>query len=308
MSPLHEQWPGPAVSARAGGPGRALPALLLALALPAGGAAAPALEYGPEAEARFVERCAGGDAAAPAAAPCRRLMEWLQAELGYAAFLEAIEDASLAFAHRGESHPAGVGRPVAAWPVVTPASFQTMGGAVPERRRPIPLALASGAVAPSAGSGGHAMSPPPAAAMAPPGLDILLTLHAEGAQIYECRSAGDGRLAWQFREPVATLLDGGRTVGRHYAGPSWEMADGSGMVTARVAGRLPGAGAEDIPWLRLEVTDRSGAGNGPLSAASAILRVNTAGGVAQGPCTAAGAVRSVAYAADYIFLAPSPRE
>jgi hypothetical protein len=287
MSTMHEGRPGSAAPASARGRGRTLPALLLALALPGGGAAAPALEYGPEAETRFLERCTGRDAAAPEAAPCRRLMERLQAEIGYEAFLE-IADASYA---------AAAARPVAADPArrdIAVASVQRGGDAVRPRPRPGPLTLVAAAAAPDP-------------AMAPPGLAVLLTLHAEGAQIYECRGGGDGRLAWQFREPVATLLEGGRTVGRHYAGPSWEMADGSGRLTARVAGRLPGAGAEDIPWLRLAVMERSGAGGG-LSTASAILRVNTAGGVADGPCTEAGALRSVAYAADYVFLAPSRRE
>src|SRR2546421_10876903 len=37
-----------------------------------------------------------------------------------------------------------------------------------------------------------------------------------------------------FREPIATLLLDGKTVGRHYAGPNWEHADGSAVV-AKVA-------------------------------------------------------------------------
>jgi hypothetical protein len=277
-----------------------LPALLLVLALPGGSAAAPALEYGPEAETRFVERCTGRDAAAPEAAPCRRLMEWLQAELGYAAFLEAAADLSSAFEHRTVAD--------AARQDITVGSFRSGDRLVHGRSQPPPLALVSVAAAPSSRGRVEAVAATPNPVTAPPGLAILLTLHAEGAQVYECRLAGDGRLAWQFREPIATLLEGGRTVGRHYAGPSWEMADGSGKVSARVAGRLPGAGADDIPWLRLEVTERSEAASGPLSTVSTILRVNTVGGVADGPCTEAGTLRNVAYAADYVFLAPSRRQ
>jgi hypothetical protein len=44
--------------------------------------------------------------------------------------------------------------------------------------------------------------------------------HAEGAQIYECKAGADGKLGWVFREPIATLLLDGKTVGRHYAGPT----------------------------------------------------------------------------------------
>ena len=81
----------------------------------------------------------------------------------------------------------------------------------------------------------------------------MLTLHAEGAQVYECKAGSDGKLAWAFREPIATLLADGKTVGRHYAGPNWEHIDGSAVV-GKAAGNAPGATPNDIPWLKLEVT------------------------------------------------------
>ena len=68
-------------------------------------------------------------------------------------------------------------------------------------------------------------------AIAAPGEKVVATYHAEGAQVYECKAGNDGKLAWTFREPIATLLLDGKTVGRHYAGPNWENADGS-TVTA----------------------------------------------------------------------------
>lgn len=149
---------------------------------------------------------------------------------------------------------------------------------------------------------GNAQTPSPIPApIAAPELAVVATLHAEGAQVYECRAGTDGRLAWAFREPIATLLEGGRTVGRHYAGPSWELADGS-VVTARATGRAPGRDAGDIPWLRLEVAERRGTGR--LTPVSVIQRINTMGGVAEGACPTAGTLRSVPYAADYVFLAP----
>ena len=89
-------------------------------------------------------------------------------------------------------------------------------------------------------------------AIAAPGENAVVTLHAEGAQVYECKAGSDGKLAWAFREPIATLLLDGKTVGRHYAGPNWEHADGSAVVgkaAANVAGKTP----SDIPWLKLEV-------------------------------------------------------
>jgi hypothetical protein len=136
-------------------------------------------------------------------------------------------------------------------------------------------------------------------AIAAPGQKLVLTLHAEGAQLYECKADASGKLAWQFREPIATLLAEGKTVGRHYAGPNWDLADGSG-VSAKVAGRAPGASAQDIPLLKLEVTAERGAGQ--LAGITTIQRLNTKGGVAEGPCETAGGFHIVPYTADYAFL------
>lgn len=148
------------------------------------------------------------------------------------------------------------------------------------------------------------MAPPPVAraqvpsAIATSGESLVATVHAEGAQMYECKADASGRLAWQFREPIAALLLDGKTVGRHYAGPVWELADGS-AVDAKVAGRAPGATADDIPLLKLEVTARRGAGQ--LAGITTIQRLNTRGGVAKGQCNTAGAFLSVPYSADYVF-------
>src|SRR2546427_11549782 len=94
-------------------------------------------------------------------------------------------------------------------------------------------------------------------AIAAPGETIVLTFHAEGAQVYECKAGADGKLAWAFREPIATLLLDGKTVGRHYAGPNWEHTDGSAVV-GKVVANAPGKSAGDIAWLKLEVTARRG--------------------------------------------------
>ncbi len=127
----------------------------------------------------------------------------------------------------------------------------------------------------------------------------IATFHAEGAQVYQCRADAAGQLAWQFREPIATLLDGGRTVGRHYAGPSWELTGGT-TLTAKVVARAPGAANSDIPWLRLSVDSTKG--SEPIATATTIRRLNTKGGVADGPCSHEGAFLNVPYSADYIFL------
>lgn len=138
------------------------------------------------------------------------------------------------------------------------------------------------------------------AAIAAPGQILVTTVQAVGAQIYECRSDAAGKLVWQFREPIASLFLDGKTVGRHYAGPNWEMLDGSAVV-AKVSGRAPaaGAGAGDIPLLRLDVQARRGAGQ--LTAVSTVQRINTRGGVAEGTCERPGAFLNVPYTADYTF-------
>ncbi|MGJ5177239.1 DUF3455 domain-containing protein [Bradyrhizobium oligotrophicum] len=127
----------------------------------------------------------------------------------------------------------------------------------------------------------------------------VLTLHAEGAQVYECKTDKDGKLAWAFREPIATLFENGKTIGRHYAGPNWEHQDGSG-VTARVVGTAIGATDNDIPWLKLAATAHKG--SGVLSEVTTVQRINTVGGKLEGACETAGQYRSVAYSADYVFL------
>ena len=68
------------------------------------------------------------------------------------------------------------------------------------------------------------------AAIATPEEALVITLHAEGGQLYECKTGSDRKLAWALREPTATLWLKGKTVGRHYAGPNWEHTDGSAVA------------------------------------------------------------------------------
>src|SRR5262245_20288821 len=137
------------------------------------------------------------------------------------------------------------------------------------------------------------------AAIAAPGESAVATFHAEGAQVYECKAGANGKLAWAFREPIATLLLDGKTVGRHYAGPNWEHMDGSAVV-GKAVGNTPGKSAADIPWLKLEVTAQRG--NGVLTGVTTVQRINTQGGAHTGACDKAGAFHSAPYATDYVFL------
>jgi hypothetical protein len=132
-----------------------------------------------------------------------------------------------------------------------------------------------------------------------PGAAIAAIFHAEGLQLYECSPASDRALTWQSREPIATLVFEGNTVGRHYTGPDWEHVDGS-AVRAKAVGSTPGKTLHDLPWLKLDVVSRRG--KGTLSGVTVVQRVNTQGGVAQGPCDEPGSFHAVPYSADYVFL------
>jgi hypothetical protein len=158
------------------------------------------------------------------------------------------------------------------------------------------LLMLSGSLA-----GARAADPFPEA-IAASGQTAVLTLHAEGAQVYECKAGADGKPIWSFREPIATLLADGKTVGRHYAGPNWEHSDGS-AVAAKVAGNAPGTTANDIPWLKLDVTSRRG--SGVLADVTTVQRINTKGGKRDGACETVGSFLNVPYSADYVFLRKS---
>ena len=92
---------------------------------------------------------------------------------------------------------------------------------------------------------------------------------------------------------------GGKTAGRHYSGPTWELSDGS-LVTGKVIARAPGATPKDVPWLKLEAASHRGTGE--LGGVTVIQRLNTKGGAMEGDCSAAGALLSVPYSSEYVFL------
>lgn len=128
---------------------------------------------------------------------------------------------------------------------------------------------------------------------------VVARLDAMGSQVYECRAAENAAPAWVFTEPKAQLSLDGLPLGRHFAGPTWELADGSsvaGRVVASVAAPKP----SDISWLRLAVVSR--VGNGTLTPATFVKRIDTSGGVLAGPCPRAGAVQEVPYRAVYVFV------
>lgn len=136
----------------------------------------------------------------------------------------------------------------------------------------------------------------------------LMTVHARGVQIYECRARANDPAAteWGFIAPEADLSDAnGQEVGKHYAGPTWRSFDGSRVVgTVKASAVAPHAGA--IPWLWL--TTRNVGPEGVLAKVTSVQRIKTVGGVAPdaAACTpeSKGKQRRVPYTADYVLFQP----
>jgi hypothetical protein len=144
-----------------------------------------------------------------------------------------------------------------------------------------------------------AMAAPVSAGFDLSGQTVIARFRGEGAQIYACVKRAEGSPpVWTLREPVATLIEDGRTVGRHFAGPHWELDDGS-LIAGQLLQSLPGAATGDIPELRLAVTGNRGTGR--LAGATGIYRLNTHGGALSGPCDSVGMLQPVPYSADYVF-------
>ena len=106
-------------------------------------------------------------------------------------------------------------------------------------------------------------------------------------QLYECKAdwqkaqSGAGALTWQFREPIATLMMDGKSVGTalrrsELGAHRRQRSDGQG--DRQHAGR----NLERYPWLSLDVVGHRG--NGILSDVTTVQRINTRGGVAKGSC------------------------
>jgi hypothetical protein len=155
---------------------------------------------------------------------------------------------------------------------------------------------------------------PSIAAMSPPsGLsqklqpaaneEVAFVLGAQGVQIYACKpSAKDPyAYAWTFVAPEATLTEGGATIGRHYAGPTWESSSDRSMVKGAVRERQDG-GAGNIPWLLLGAAPS--ATDGKFANVTSVQRVATKGGVEPAEACDASKVGNevrVPYTADYYF-------
>jgi hypothetical protein len=140
----------------------------------------------------------------------------------------------------------------------------------------------------------------------PAGHVLLFKTQAEGLQIYASEEEG-GKLVWKFKRPLAFLLQNGKKVGFHYAGPTWEAPDGSKVhidkseKPANVKSANP---KPAVDWLRIKVRS-IGDNKGKLARVTYILRLETEGGVAPAlKAERAGIEVGIPYKATYYFFGP----
>ncbi len=136
--------------------------------------------------------------------------------------------------------------------------------------------------------------------------EVVLQARASGVQIYACQAGADQKFSWVLKAPEAELFDSdGKSIGRHFAGPTWKHTDGS-EVTGKAVAREDAPEPDAIPWLLVTVTGHSG--TGVLSRVTTIQRIHTKGG--QAPAAGCddghrGAESKSPYSADYYFYAPA---
>jgi hypothetical protein len=125
----------------------------------------------------------------------------------------------------------------------------------------------------------------------PPHSRLLLRAVGTGDQVYGCV---DGN--WVLKAPDAKLLnEEGSVIGRHFAGPTWQLNDGSRIQGKVIAKQVPDPTA--VPWLLLE----SVGGTGRLAAVRFVQRTGThVGNTPVGSCSQS-AMRRVPYTATYSF-------
>jgi hypothetical protein len=126
----------------------------------------------------------------------------------------------------------------------------------------------------------------------PPHSRLLLRAVGSGDQVYGCV---DGR--WALSAPDAKLVNQeGSVIGRHFAGPTWQLNDGS-WVKGKAIAKQAAPDATAVPWLLVE----SVGGAGRLGTVRFIQRTGTHGGSAPDGSCSQSATRRVPYTATYSF-------
>jgi hypothetical protein len=139
---------------------------------------------------------------------------------------------------------------------------------------------------------------------APSDQALAFTLTGKGVQIYVWGPVPDvpNKSGWVLKAPEADLFDAsGKKVGRHFAGPTWQLSDG-GKVVGRVKAKVDAPDGKGIPWLLLEAVEASGTTMGKVKS---IQRIETVGGsapAAPADATKSGAEQKVEYSATYRFF------
>jgi Protein of unknown function (DUF3455) len=126
----------------------------------------------------------------------------------------------------------------------------------------------------------------------PPHSRLLLRAIGSGDQVYGCVN---GR--WALTAPDAKLLNqDGSVIGQHFAGPTWQLNDGS-WVKGRAVAKQVAPDTTAVPWLLLE----SVGGAGRLGTVRFIQRTGTHGGNAPDGSCSESAMRRAPYTATYFF-------
>jgi hypothetical protein len=133
----------------------------------------------------------------------------------------------------------------------------------------------------------------------------VLQAQASGVQVYVCQVSKEDAARWQWTPsgPQAELFDpAGKKIGKHYAGPTWELDDGS-KVVGEVLAKSASPQADAVDWLLLKVKQNSA--QGLLGHADRIQRVATSGGKPPAHCDTAqeGKEFRSPYRATYNFFA-----
>ena len=161
--------------------------------------------------------------------------------------------------------------------------------------------------APSAAAAAAAPARPtvPDAIAAPASATLVMQLSAKGTQNYKCQANPAGAAEWKLVAPEADLSSqpGGAVVGKHSAGPSWMLNDGSGAKgDGPNAKKAPSPEAGAVLWLLIPATSNGQPGG--LQGVTLVQRIDTHGGAAPATgCDASsvGAETKVPYTATYVF-------
>jgi len=174
----------------------------------------------------------------------------------------------------------------------------------------VPVLAVLGCATPESAASAPAAAPAPPTApaeLAPPAGSTLVTqLAAKGTQNYKCQSTPTGGAEWKLVAPEADLyrLPGGTELaGKHGAGPTWTLNDGSSVKgDGAAAKKAPSPESGSILWLGIPA--QSNGQPGGFQGVNFVQRLDTHGGAAPATgCDAAsiGKETKVPYTATYVY-------